>query len=189
MKGVKNQTLLNIFKKGIEKQAEKGQYPPPTIADMRDIINKKLSYVKGEEFPIKEFIGANGDTTKISSFRCKVLIVYFGSSGCGGCMQNTPKLQALMKELEGENVELLRISIDINDKEWQNTLLEAAIPGATDIRILGGFWNSYIQQLPTAGVPNMIVLDTDGKIYDSDYNGFSTKSIARDLRKLANKKE
>ncbi len=58
------------------------------------------------------FTGNDGEEVRLSDYRGKVILVNLWATWCGPCVHEMPALDALQRDLGGENFEVVTISLD-----------------------------------------------------------------------------
>ena len=86
-----------------------------------DAIRDKSVNV-GDTAPHFEIRTQSGLTVSPSSFGGKVLVLNFWATWCPPCVQETPALEALHRELKDSGVVLLGISVDKNEQKYKEFL-------------------------------------------------------------------
>ncbi len=183
---VENPKYLKLIEKNVIKNDEINN---DTKNVMLQIVQNKLSKSKGNSFPIQEFIGRESDTIRLKDYKGKVLLICFWASWCPGCVEDCEKVKLLTESINDANIEVLSISLDNDEKEYQEVVKNNCLINGKYLRIGFGFINSYYNILDLNSVPHLIVLDKEGKIYSSNYNTSSNKSAVRELKKLSKKGE
>lgn len=156
---------------------------------MLQIVQNKLSKSKGNSFPIQEFIGRESDTIRLKDYKGKVLLICFWASWCPDGVEACENVKLFTENIKDANIEVLSISLDNDEKEFQEVVKNNCLINGKYLRIGLGFTNRYYNILDLNSVPYLIVLDKEGKIYSSNYNTSSLKSMVRELRKLSKKGE
>jgi len=174
-----------IIKRIFKKMNETTEMDAGEKQDKLAILENKLKFIKGEKFPLEEFIEKSGNKIKISDYKGKVLLLVFWASWCSGCIENFPLYKALMSELKDDNIELLLLSIDDDLKAYQKIVNDYPLNNAKYINIGYNFLNADLLSLNISAVPHFIVLDKEGRIYDYEYSPSSHKSAVKELKKLS----
>jgi peroxiredoxin len=87
--------------------------------------------------------GLNGGTVRLSDHRGKVVLVNFWGTWCEPCKEETPALQAVYQELQGQGLEIIGVN-----------LYNQEVDGDKPVR---DFLSKY-------GVTYPIALDTNGEV-------------------------
>jgi peroxiredoxin len=111
-----------------------------------------------------------GLTVGPSNYGGKVLVVNFWATWCPPCVQETPALVALDKELRDQGVVILGISVDKNEKKYKDFLRRFNVSYLTSRDPegkIGDLYGSY-------KYPETYVIDRNGivvqKVIGADWN-------------------
>src|SRR5690606_21392400 len=103
---------------------------------------------------------------------------------CGPCLKEIPAIKKLKSDYKGKNLEIISISIDEEKdfEKWKKMIAEKQLKG---IQLFADKdWNSeFIKAYGIDAIPRFLLIDTDGKIINSDAPRPSSPS----LKELINK--
>jgi len=127
-----------------------------------DAFKKRKASVKGSKFPDVALTDVNGNAVSFSSFRGSYVYVDMWASWCGPCCKEAPYLEALEKELAGnENIKFVSVSIDKNPAAWKKKM--------TDLNLHGNQLlnqdNKLAEALNVQGIPFFLIYDRKGRLY------------------------
>lgn len=112
----------------------------------------------------------NGDEFSLSQLKGKYVLIDFWASWCGPCIAEVPNVKAVYDQYKSKDFEILSVSLDDNKEKWV-TSIEKNELNWNHISTLKG-WNCEIAKLYNViGVPNMILLDKEGRIVTKDLRG------------------
>ncbi|RMH16632.1 MAG: TlpA family protein disulfide reductase [Gemmatimonadetes bacterium] len=127
--------------------------------------------VAGSEAPDFSVVDEEGRIHTLDDFRGKVVIVNVWATWCPPCVEEMPSLDALYKEFEGTDLELVAISVDAPPGKADAAGKVGGDPWAF-ARELGVSFPIYWDRerrveraYQTTGVPESFVIGRDGIIY------------------------
>lgn len=120
----------------------------------------------------------------IHDFRGKVVLIDLWYSGCGACIKSNQAINSIHKELIGENIVILSISVDKNKLKWMQSITKNAVkselnPWAGKYYPLPGTITLYCGETgsnndfvklynPENAYPALLLIDTNGKLVSKD---------------------
>ena len=113
----------------------------------------------GRPAPNFEFPGLDGQIVSLSDHRGKVVLVNIWATWCPPCIDEMPSMEKLYNELQGENFEILAVSIDTQGLEAVAPFMKAyklTFPALIDSE--GTIKNLY----KATGVPESFIIDKQG---------------------------
>jgi peroxiredoxin len=113
----------------------------------------------GRPAPNFEFPGLDGKIVRLSDYRGKVVLVNIWASWCPPCIDEMPSMEKLYNELQGENFEILAVSIDALGIKAVAPFMKAyklTFPALIDSD--GTIKNLY----KATGVPESFIIDREG---------------------------
>ena len=132
------------------------------------LLNRNRSYNKsvkivpieiGLPAPDFTFPGINGKMVSLSDYRGKVVLVNIWATWCASCVDEMPSMERLYQKLNGEDFEILAVSID-----------------SLGVKVVAPFMKKYKLTFPalidssgtigagyrTTGVPESFIIDKNG---------------------------
>jgi peroxiredoxin len=112
-------------------------------------------------FPAPDFTypGLNGEKVSLSDYKGKVVLVNIWATWCPPCVEEMPSMEKLYQKLNGENFEILAVSIDSLGAKAVGPFMEKhqlTFPALIDSK-------GTIQKIyRTTGVPESFIIDMDG---------------------------
>ena len=132
----------------------------------------------GAAAPAFTAITPNGKKISPADFKGKVLVVDFWASWCGPCRREIPNLKQYYAELKSKGVEFLSISVDADKKQWEAALKKEAMPWKQGIADNAG---AEVKKLYNFnGIPYIIVIDREGKIFRKRVRGENIRAAILD---------
>jgi thiol-disulfide isomerase/thioredoxin len=89
---------------------------PVSMAAPQDLLKGEMKRFQLHSMPKKlsdvDFLDADGDAVKLSSFKGKLLLINLWATWCPYCAQEMPTLNALHKQMAGDAFAVLSIGVD-----------------------------------------------------------------------------
>ena len=152
--------------------------------EQAEIKEKRERMQEGNPAPEFTFQNLKGKETKLSKFKGKVLVLDFWASWCGPCRQEIPNMKKYYEEFKDKGVEFLSVSIDAKKDAWTKALGEEKMAWQQGCVTDAG--KSVMNTYQFGGIPFIILIDKDGKIYKKNLRGEKIKEAIEDC--LAGKK-
>lgn len=113
----------------------------------------------GRPAPYFEFPGLDGKIVSLSDYRGKVVLVNIWATWCPPCIDEMPSMEKLYNELQGENFDILAVSIDTQGLKAVAPFMKAYKLSFTAlIDTEGTIKNLY----KATGVPESFIIDKEG---------------------------
>jgi cytochrome c biogenesis protein CcmG, thiol:disulfide interchange protein DsbE len=132
----------------------------------------------GDQAPDFKIVSDGGRTYTRSDFGGKVLVLNFWASWCEPCVEEAPSLNAFQQTMAGDGVVVLGVSIDTNDKRYQQFLKRFRISFPTARDPESNLSSSY----GTFQIPETYIIDSTGKVREkiiSNQNWMDPQFITR----------
>ncbi|MDH7464162.1 TlpA disulfide reductase family protein [Chitinophagaceae bacterium 26-R-25] len=109
-----------------------------------------------------------GKMVSLKDFRGKVVLLDMWATWCGPCLMEIPSLKRLEKELEGENIAFVGVSMDeFSDKQkWLDKIKEKGLEGVQ--LIAGGMKSKIAADYSVEAIPRFMVFDKNGNVVTTD---------------------
>ncbi|MCG1037406.1 TlpA family protein disulfide reductase [Polaribacter sargassicola] len=131
---------------------------------------------KGKVSPkFENYTDFKGGKKSLDSFKGKYVYIDVWATWCGPCIREIPSLKALEKEYHNKNIEFISISTDESrrsggsweaaEKKWRDFVKDKQLSG---VQLWAGQDFSFQQAYQITGIPRFILIDTEGKIVDSN---------------------
>ena len=135
---------------------------------------------EGNPAPEFSFPDAKGKMHSLKEFKGKVLVIDFWASWCGPCRAEIPHLKQYYEEFKNnKEVAFLSVSIDAKRPDWDKAVKEENMPWLQLLAPNGG--KEIMESYQFSGIPFIIVLDKDGKIYKKNLRGEAVKNAVNDV--------
>jgi len=117
----------------------------------------------GDTIPHFTLINNLSESTNLSSFKGKVLLVDFWASWCAPCRKANKKLVDLHKDYSSENFEIVGISLDTDRTKWLKAISKDKIE-YTQLIDPHGFDAKTAIQFGVEALPASYLFDTSGNL-------------------------
>ncbi|QKJ32810.1 TlpA family protein disulfide reductase [Mucilaginibacter mali] len=131
------------------------------------LLSPLLTYKAGTEALQFTYPDKEGKQVSFASMKGKVVLVDVWATWCGPCRQELPFLKQLEKDLEGQPIQFVSISVDAEkDKDkWLKMIKDDQLGGT---QLFAGVNNEFSKYYKINGIPRFLVFDKNGKIVDVD---------------------
>ncbi|MFH1320757.1 MAG: TlpA disulfide reductase family protein [Bacteroidota bacterium] len=150
----KTEALMSDFEKNCTNQ--------DYIAKIEKEVNKRKKQGEGQPAPEFAYPDMNGDTVSLSDFKGKYVYVDVWATWCSPCRREIPYLEKLQEEFKDKNIVFISVSVDDNKESWEKMVKEKNMKG---VQLFAKGWKStIIKDYKIKGIPQFILIDTDGNI-------------------------
>ncbi len=154
----------------------------------QDII-KKLGFQKTNSSPIDFTLNdLNGNSTKLSEYKGKWILINFWATWCGPCRMEMPTLESLHQEFKDENFVILGVSVDQSSKKQVSKFINN---NNITFKILHDQTSRVSGQYRASSIPSLYLISPDWKLVGVFRGGKSWESsyTMNQFRKLISIKE
>jgi len=179
--------MLELYDK-LEKEHPKNRFVLEKIADLhkeRGNTELELEYRKkyvpglaflGEMVPDFAATDLEGEPISIEAYRGKVVLVDFWAVWCGPCVAEMPNVKKVYEKYKDKGFDIIGISLDSDETSLRNYLNENEIPWRQVFS--GKGWQSPVaQQYGIYSIPNMWLIDKEGKLLSNKARGEKLESM------------
>lgn len=144
----------------------------PMVKKMSSHILALDNTAVGKKFTDMKAKDPKGNDIALSDFagKGKVVLIDFWASWCGPCRADMPELVKMYKQYKGKDFEIVGISLDKEQKDWEKGIKELNItwPQISDLK----FWDSELSAAyGVRGIPHTVLLDKEGNIVAKGLRG------------------
>jgi len=147
--------LIERFKNNVDRQG---------YASFKLFVQSLMKYTKGKEAVDFVVFEPDGKQSKLlaSLSKDKYNIVDFWASWCGPCRVAIPGIKALYEKWK-EKINIVSVSLDRNDADWQKAMTEEAMPWK-QVLVSPMSMRTLKDDYRILGIPELLVVTPDGKI-------------------------
>ncbi len=148
--------------------------------EIYDAVKRDLVAVDGKR--VKKL----KDTVRMEN--AQYYAIYFSAHWCPPCRKFTPKLVNFYNEMKGkyDNFDIIFVSRDKSEKAMEDYMVGANMPWpAIDFRDVSRA--KEIQKYKGRGIPNLVLVDADGKVLSASYEGTNyvgPTKVMEDMKKI-----
>lgn len=130
----------------------------------------------GEMVPDFSATDLDGEPISIEAYRGKVVLVDFWAVWCGPCVAEMPNVKKVYEKYKDKGFDIIGISLDSNETSLRNYLKDNDIPWRQVFS--GKGWQSPVaQQYGIYSIPNMWLIDKEGKLISNKARGEKLESM------------
>ncbi len=193
-KTIKNLLYYEIMKEGFASspndaaelmtefnRLESNEHYSTEINTLFDSIRHLL---KGEIAPQWTYFDKDNKAFNSSELKGKVTYIDIWATWCGPCIRELPSMHTLREQFANQDIQFVSISIDKDKNAWLEMLKDKSKNLAGIQLIADRAWeSSIVKDYKIKGIPRFIILDKEGKIFDSNAPRPSSKEITATLQK------
>lgn len=147
---------------------------------MQERIRRTRIMALGRIAPEFTLEDVNGQKYHLSDFKGKMVLLDFTASWCHWCKVEIPYIEAVYKEMQGKDFEIVSVYLDKKREDWVKDVEKSHHPWKclSDVKAWekGGMAYDYF----IGGIPNLIILDRDGRIISKGTRGEETLQFIRE---------
>jgi thiol-disulfide isomerase/thioredoxin len=126
------------------------------------------------------FTAFDGTKVDLKDLRGKIVLIDFWATWCVPCMRELPGLRNLYAKYKDKGVSVIGISLDGDKKALSKFLTSKGLPWPTYFDGKG-FENQFAQRYAVRGIPQLWVINKQGKLVSTDWD---VKKTEQELPKL-----
>jgi thiol-disulfide isomerase/thioredoxin len=137
------------------------------VRGLNSLITRGMKLYKnalpGTDLSSFGFLRPDSTEVSISAYKGKYVFIDIWSTWCKPCVAEIPFLQRLEKQLHGQEIVFVSISIDKNPRLWKSYIAKLNLTGE---QLITKNYNKdpFSLTIGLAGIPRFIILDKEGKV-------------------------
>lgn len=131
-------------------------------------VNKGI--LRGNAAPEFTAMDVDGKVYRMSDFAGKVVVLDFWFTGCIPCKAEMPFMEQIAETMKGEPIQFISMSLDSGNQliaGWK-AMVKGKQGMVLNLNIPQGFKSDLAQKYGIRSVPRIVIIDQEGKIYDSN---------------------
>jgi thiol-disulfide isomerase/thioredoxin len=150
------------------------------IASVKKYAAQYEHLYAGRMAPDAEFYDAEGNISKISDYKGKVLYIDTWATWCGPCKREIPSLKTLEESFHGKNVQFISVSTDKDVAAWKSFIAREPMTGL-QLHQSQEMEKTMSYLYAVNSIPRFVLIDEQGKIVSVDA---PRPSSGEEIRKL-----
>jgi len=155
-------------------RARRGGSAEPKPSRVYDDDNFPRSAEKGAKAPEIYVASTQGDSSSRPQLAGKVVLLDFWASWCGPCRSSLPDLKQFVSAYGGRQLEVVSISEDENERDWQNFVAKNQMTWPQQHDPDG----STARRFGVSGLPTYILIGSNGTILQRYVGASPQESLA-----------
>ena len=136
--------------------------------DEKTTLERRLAFLKymtlGVTVPDFTLTDINGDPVTLSQIQKEKTLLVFWASWCPHCNEMIPQIKNWKKQHNKQDLEIIAISLDSSESEWQNKVTELEIESWYNLSDLEGWDGEVATEYNVYATPTLIEIGKDKKI-------------------------
>jgi len=176
-----NEDYLN-FVEPIRKDIAMSKYVTSEVEKFEVGIKSTGPGTQGYPFTYKD---QHGKDVSFSDFKGKLVYIDVWATWCSPCKKQIPYIKQLEKELHGEAIQFVSISLDKpkDHEKWKQFIKDEELTGV-QLFSDNAFNTRIAKDYKINAIPRFLLFDKEGKIVDSDAKRPSNPELKQQLIKL-----
>lgn len=150
------------------------------VAGLVSQVSTRKSLAVGKEAPEIALQNPDGEVVTLSSLRGNYVLIDFWAAWCKPCRAENPNVVRLYNEYEGNNFEILGVSLDRTRERWLQAIDQDGLPWlhVSDLK----YWRSQAaQDYQVGAIPATFLIDPDGIIIAKNLRGPSLVAKLKEI--------
>ena len=147
------------------------------VNQIDDFIKRMENIQVGAVAPDFTLPDVDGNPVTLFGLRGKYVLIDFWASWCNPCRKSIPGLKDIYKEFADKGLEIISISIDKRNEDWQKALNEEQLPWPSLIDTK----NVSKEKFDVRAVPTFFLVDENGMVVEDN---LSVQEIRNKVKEL-----
>lgn len=147
--------------------------------------------LKGMPAPDFKAVDVNNKEYTLSDFAGKVVVLDFWFTGCIPCKMEMPYMEEIAESMKDDPIQFISMSLDSGNQLmdlWKEMVKDQKGP-VLNLNVPGGFKSELARKFGIRSVPRIVIIDREGKIYDSNALRPSDPKLKQTLEVLLGKSD
>ena len=152
----------------------------PYVIYLRDRIAGLKKVAVGKNYSELTMLDTSSNTTNISDYEGKYLLIDFWASWCGPCRLENPNLVKAYNKYRNENFEIIGVSFDSNADRWKKAIVDDNLEWIQMSDLKG--WEcaaKYVYMINS--IPSNVLIDPNGVIIAKNLRGVELQNKLTEL--------
>ena len=163
----------------------------PTHREETEVIVEEIDTVSLAE-PVDKYVGQpfldmtlqtpDGTPGRLSDYagKGKYTVVDFWASWCGPCRAAMPELIAIYNEYKDKGVDVVGISLDVDQAQWKEAIENLQIPWA-QLSDLKGWEAAATTVYEVNAIPHLMLIAPDGTVIAKGLNDYTLRKKLEEI--------
>ncbi|GAA0874837.1 hypothetical protein GCM10009118_12450 [Wandonia haliotis] len=150
----------------------------PTAASLKTMLEQQQQRYNasqflgpGQEVPDIVTKDINGEDSKLSDLRGKIVLIDFWASWCGPCRRENPNVVKLYEKYKDAGFTIYSVSLDKSREPWVRAIESDKLTWPHHVSDLKGWGSDLAKLYKVSSIPFTVLIDKDGKVIQKNLRG------------------